>query len=136
MRLQRENKVDYVGQIAGWPTGCYRYGNKKLLVTSETPLLTPTYGGSRIIWDFRERLYGREQAAVKHAWTKLAIEARKEGERRIKAGLTPSWPIQQALCIVGAKNHPLWKKLLNTETSRGSMTCQLFAILWWDWLHT
>lgn len=22
------------------------------------------------------------------------------------------------------------------ETSRGSMTCQLFAILWWDWLHT
>jgi hypothetical protein len=39
MRLQRENKVDYVGQIAGWPTGCYRYGNKKLLVTSETPCL-------------------------------------------------------------------------------------------------
>lgn len=105
MRLQRENKVDYVGQIAGWPTGCYRYGNKKLLVTSETPLLTPTYGGSTVIQDFRERLYGPEQAAVKHAWTKLAIEARKEGERRIKAGLSSSWPIQQTICVVGAKNH-------------------------------
>ena len=105
MKLQRENKVDYVGQIAGWPTGCYRYGNKKLLVTSETRLLTPSYGGSRAIWDFRERLYGPVQAAVKHAWTKLAIEARKEGIRRIKAGLSPSWPIQQTMCIVGAKNH-------------------------------
>src|SRR5439155_18642600 len=105
MRLQRENKVDYVGQIAGWPTGCYRYGNKKLLVTSETPLLTPTYGGSTVIQDFRKRLYGPEQATVKHAWTKLAIEARKEGERRIKAGLSPSWPIQQTICIVVAKNH-------------------------------
>jgi hypothetical protein len=105
MRLQRENKVDYVGQIAGWPTGCYRYGNRKLLVTSETPLLTPTYGGSTVIQDFRERLYGPEQAAVKHAWTKLAIQARKEGERRIKSGLSPSWPIQQTICIVGAKNH-------------------------------
>jgi hypothetical protein len=105
MRIQRENKVDYVGQIAGWPIGCYRYGNKKLLVTSETPLLTPTYGGSTVIQDFRKRLYGPEQAAVKHAWTKLSIEARREGERRIKAGLPPSWPIQQSVCIVGAKNH-------------------------------
>jgi len=105
MRLQRENKVDYVGQIAGWPTGCYRYGNKKLLVTSETPLLAPTYGGSTVIQDFRERLYGPGQAAVKHTWTKLAIQARKEGERRIKSGLSPSWPIQQTVCIVGAKNH-------------------------------
>src|SRR6266700_4494051 len=105
MRLQRENKVDYVGQIAGWPIGCNKYGNKKLLVTSETPLLTPTYGGSTVIQDFRERLYGPEQAAVKHTWTKLAIQARKEGERRIKSGLSPSWPIQQTVCIVGAKNH-------------------------------
>src|SRR5260370_39592495 len=86
VRLQRENKVDYVGQIAGWPIGCHKYGNKKLLVTSETPLLTPTYGGSTVIRDFRKRLYGPEQAAVMHAWTKLTIAARKEGERRIKAG--------------------------------------------------
>ena len=105
IRLQRENKVDYVGQIAGWPVGCYAYGNKKILVTAQTPLLAATYGGSTVIQDFRERLYGPEQAAVKHAWTKLAIEARKEGERRIKAGLTPAWPIQQTICIVGAKNH-------------------------------
>jgi hypothetical protein len=74
-------------------------------VTSETPLLTPTYGRSTAIWDFRERLFGPKQAAVKHAWTKIAIEARKEGLRRIKAGLPPSWPIQQTMCIVGAKNH-------------------------------
>src|SRR5260370_4014460 len=80
MRIQRENKVDYVGQIAGWPTGCHKYGNKNLLVTSETPLLTPTYGGSTVIRDFRERLYSPEHAAVIHASTKLAIAARQQGE--------------------------------------------------------
>ena len=105
MRLQRENKVDYVGQIGGWPLGCYTYGNKKLLVTAQTPLLKTTYGGSTVIQDFRKQLYGGAQAVVKHAWTKLAIEARREGERRIKAGFSPAWPIQQTICIVGAKNH-------------------------------
>jgi hypothetical protein len=103
IKLQNEHAVDYAGVVAGWPEGYHKAHN--MLVTAGTPPLVPTYGGSTVIRDFRERLYGAEQAAIKHAWTKIALESLRLGRERIKNGLPPRWRIQQNILTVGLASH-------------------------------
>ena len=105
-RIQREQDFDFAAvRLAGWPKGFHILNGERILVLKDTKPVTPTYGGSTLIRDFRERLYGPEQALVRHAWTKLAVQALREGRQRILEGKSPSWPIQQALSIVGEASH-------------------------------
>jgi len=106
IRIEREQQFVFgVDKLGGWPKGVYDFNSERLLIAGDTPFVTPTCGGLTLIKDFREKLYGADQARVRHAWTKLAIQARREGEARIREGKDPAWPIQQALCIVGEASH-------------------------------
>ncbi len=94
--------VDYVGRLAGWPTGYYRKVHPKtLLITSAATPVKPDPTPNLKFIEFVECLLGDRQAYYFHCWMKLGYESRREGWDRILNGQTPNFRAAQALAIVG-----------------------------------
>lgn len=104
-KIRLTKKIDYVGRLAGYPIGYWTIYGRRLLITREARLaeLSPT--DDETVRDFVVRLLGAEQADVVFSWTKCALEARRAGIDRLRAGLPPNFRAGQYLGIAGDPDH-------------------------------
>jgi len=82
VKLQQENKVDYVGPLAGHWAGLHTISGQGVLVTDSPKLITPAQGDFWAIEAFMKNLFGEQQYPLALAWIKIAFDALRSKQRR------------------------------------------------------
>lgn len=78
LELQRENTVDYAGELAGHGPGLVRTGEASFLVTRGANLVKPVQGEWETLKKFMVNLFGdEEQLHYFYSWARVAVCARQ-----------------------------------------------------------
>ena len=72
-RIQREQRVDFAGPLAGYDAGTYEILGRRILVTSSPVLIPPAPGDFTTIHNFFRTALGEEQLQYFYGWLHVSL---------------------------------------------------------------
>jgi hypothetical protein len=90
--IQESNDVDYAGSLAGYQTGTYMIGGKRVLVRDSPELLKPEPGDWPTLRQLIKNMLGKEQQDYLFGWLKVSTEALYTSRFRVGQALVLTGP--------------------------------------------